>query len=200
MISKNTVLGYLNAFGFNLRKLRNSLGMSYDQMERETGISKSILSRTENGHTAPSFETFLRLHLYFGVDTSFFRSHDAISHAAASEATQIFKPGSKFTRKNFTGRPAMSAEVEILKPSSKIELQSRRGFEENILVLCGTMSVLYLNKSQGTYEAGDLFTLNPNYQSYGLSSESGANLIRVSCPLAKDQSSVSPYLSVTEKK
>lgn len=95
MIDPEEILEYLNAFGVNLRKRRNELKLSYEDVTKRAGIAKSILSRVENGQNAPSFETFLRLHLALGVTTDFFRTQLIRPHESGPLFGMAFEPGGR---------------------------------------------------------------------------------------------------------
>lgn len=196
MVSKTELLEYLNIFGVNLRRHRNSLKLSYDGVAQRTGVSKSILSRIENGQTAPSFETFLRLYQSLGVTTDFFKSQSSPVAAGNIIDEEALKGGFKFKRMNFMGRAAVSAEVEEIKPGISIKLQSRRSCEENILVVSGECRVAYTNIIPLVYSSGELFTIPQNKQIYEIYSEAGATIIRIAVPVSRDQASTNRYLTV----
>jgi len=51
----------LQAFGENLRKTRDSLGMSQDQVVAKCDVTKGNLSNIENGNKDFTFTTFLEI-------------------------------------------------------------------------------------------------------------------------------------------
>lgn len=199
MLSDTELLEFLNIFGSNLRKHRNSLKMSYDEVAKRTGISKSILSRIENGQNAPSFETFLKLHLTLGVTTDFFLVRPDQDNAKITTVTKTMNENFSFVRKNFIGRPSVSAELEKLNSKDSRRLQLRRSFEENIIVISGTCEISFENDEITAVAAGEIFTLPPNRQSYEISSEEGAEFIRVSTPLSQDRGAKNRYIRVLKR-
>ena len=199
MLSGTDLLEYLNIFGSNLRKHRNALKMSYDEVAKQTGISKSILSRIENGQNAPSFETFLRLHLTLGVTTDFFLVRPDQDNARNATITKTMNENFSFVRKNFIGRPSVSAELEKLNSKDSRKLQLRRSFEENIIVISGTCDISFENNESTAVVAGEIFTLPPNRQSYEISSKEGAEIIRISTPLSQDQGAKNRYIRVLRR-
>lgn len=196
MLNKTDLLEYLNIFGVNLRRHRNNRKMSYDSVAKQTGVSKSILSRIENGQTAPSFETFLRLYDSFGINTDFFRTHPNNDTPDDAVNSKNLEGGFKFRRMNFTGRVAVLAEVEEIYKGTLLHLQARRSFEEHILLISGNIQILYQNKESIEYSFGEMFTLPFNRQGYDINSESGAKIIRISVPLSRDQSALNRYLTI----
>ncbi|GJD95213.1 helix-turn-helix domain-containing protein [Methylobacterium iners] len=195
MLTKDELLEYLTIFGANLRHHRNKLQLSYEGITKQTGISKSILSRIENGQTAPSFETFVRLYKFMSVTTDFFLPDRANKFTNAVVDTGELGNGFKFQRMNFTGRAAVAAEVEEVEAGSTVSLQLRRAFEENILVIKGSCKIVYQNGLEEDYSAGEIFTLPGNRQAYDISSDKGAKIIRVCVPFSQDRSSKN-YLTV----
>lgn len=199
MLSGTDLLEFLNIFGSNLRKHRNELKMSYDEVARKTGISKSILSRIENGQNAPSFETFLKLHLTLGVTTDFFLVRADQDNAKNVAVTKPMNKHFSFVRKNFIGRPSVSAEFEMFNSKDSRKLQLRRSFEENIIVISGICEISFQTDERTAVAAGEIFTLPPNRQSYQISSEEGAEIIRVSTPLSQDQGAKNRYIRVFKR-
>lgn len=53
--------------GENMRKMRETASLSQGDIERRTGIMRCVLSRYENGHSAPSVQVFFRLAQAIGV-------------------------------------------------------------------------------------------------------------------------------------
>lgn len=50
-----------------LKELRQSKGLTLDDIEKATGINRGTYSNYENGNTAPKFETWQKLSNYFEV-------------------------------------------------------------------------------------------------------------------------------------
>lgn len=196
MITKGELTEYLNIFAANLRRHRNNLTLTYEQVAHRTGIAKSIMSRIENGQTSPSFDTFLRLHLFLGVDTTFFRSDPSSSTDADLPPLESLSGGSKFKRKNFFGRPAITAEIEYLDAGAARKLRSRRSCEENLLVLAGSCTIAYENSDPVELNRGEIYTIPLNRLDYEISSEDGATIMRISAPLSTDRSAGTRYLTV----
>ncbi len=55
--------------GKRLLELRVAKGFSQGDIEKRTGLLRCYISRVENGHTMPSFETFERLAKALGIKT-----------------------------------------------------------------------------------------------------------------------------------
>jgi transcriptional regulator with XRE-family HTH domain len=55
--------------GKRLRELRAAKGFSQGDIEHRTGLLRCYLSRVENGHTVPSFETLERLARALEIET-----------------------------------------------------------------------------------------------------------------------------------
>jgi transcriptional regulator with XRE-family HTH domain len=199
MLNKSDLMEYLHIFGVNLRRHRNKLGMTYDSVHEQTGISKSIMSRIENGQTAPSFETFVKLIVSYGISTDFFYKQPKQMAAASDLNSNTLAGGFKFERRNFNGRPALSAEVEEIKTTCSQKLQVRRGWEENIIVISGGCTITFGEKDSAHLSFGDIYTLPKNRQGYEISSEFGAKIIRIITPLSKDVGSVNRYLLVQKR-
>lgn len=199
MLSKYQIHEYLNTFGVNLRRYRNNLNMSYDNVEAKTGISKSILSRIENAQTAPSFETFLRLYVFLGVTSDFFKSNSSVISDNSNDNPVIAPIGLKFERKNFVGGSAVNAEIEIFEPGVTINLQARRSSEESLILLSGSLTISYASNDSTEIVSGEIYTLPPNRQRYKIYSDTGAKALRVSVPFSKDQSSTYRYRMVVRK-
>jgi transcriptional regulator with XRE-family HTH domain len=60
-LDEHTKRPYTLAFGARMRHLRLELGMSLAQLERKTGISKGHLSTIEQGFTAITIESVMRI-------------------------------------------------------------------------------------------------------------------------------------------
>ncbi len=57
----------INGVGHRLYELRQKKDISLDKLSSATGISKSCLSRCENGVQLPSLENAYQLANYYGV-------------------------------------------------------------------------------------------------------------------------------------
>jgi transcriptional regulator with XRE-family HTH domain len=55
--------------GKRLRELRTAKGFSQGDIEKRTGLLRCYISRVENGHTVPSFETFERFARALEIET-----------------------------------------------------------------------------------------------------------------------------------
>lgn len=199
MITETELVEYLNTFGSNLRRHRNALKMSYDDLAELTGISKSILSRIENGANAPSFETFVRLHHALGVAADFFMSKASSDDVEQKLKGSFINSGFTFERKNFIGRPAVSAEVEEIDANKSTVLQIRRSWEENILIIAGSCKIKFQNGEFALLSAGEIYTMPTNRQSYEIHSEVGVKYIRISTPLSQAQDSLKRYIRVQRR-
>ncbi|MEK3955794.1 helix-turn-helix domain-containing protein [Psychrobacillus sp. FSL K6-1464] len=66
------------AFGQMIKEKRNELGVSLDNVAKETGIGKAYLSRIERGDRGnPSFIIVYELCRYFNIDMSNILSNPA---------------------------------------------------------------------------------------------------------------------------
>lgn len=55
----------------NLRKLRESKGITQIALQMETGIEQALLSKFENGERIPPTETLIRLADYYNVSMDY---------------------------------------------------------------------------------------------------------------------------------
>jgi transcriptional regulator with XRE-family HTH domain len=57
----------LNAFGRNLRRLRNEKGLSQEALEFDSGLSKNVVGNLERGEANPTLTTIKALAKALGV-------------------------------------------------------------------------------------------------------------------------------------
>lgn len=62
-----------------LKELRQSKGLTLDDIEKATGINRGTYSNYENGNTEPKFETWQKLANYFGVSVPSLMGLDEIT-------------------------------------------------------------------------------------------------------------------------
>ena len=57
------MMSQLPKVGQNLRRLRNSLGLSLDEASKLTGVSKAMLGQIERGESSPTISTLSLIHI-----------------------------------------------------------------------------------------------------------------------------------------
>ena len=57
----------LNAFGRNLRRLRNAKGLSQEALEFDSGLSKNVVGNLERGEANPTLTTIKALAKALGI-------------------------------------------------------------------------------------------------------------------------------------
>ena len=58
--------------GSGLKALREQAGLTQQELSRQTGVSRSLISQWENGVISVSPATRKRVAAFFGVDADFF--------------------------------------------------------------------------------------------------------------------------------
>jgi transcriptional regulator with XRE-family HTH domain len=58
----------LNAFGRNLRRLRKEKGVSQEELEFESGVSKNVVGNLERGEANPTLTTIKALAKGLGIN------------------------------------------------------------------------------------------------------------------------------------
>ena len=92
-----------------LKTLREQAGLTQQELSRQTGVSRSLISQWENGVISVSLATKKRVASYFGVDVSELDG-EATSAQAAPRPPQ-------------TGR-------DSLPPSGELQAAARQGMRE----------------------------------------------------------------------
>ena len=59
----------MSVFSDRISEARRRKGVSRQEAANSLGISNQTVSRYENGTQEPSFETFIKLAIYYGVST-----------------------------------------------------------------------------------------------------------------------------------
>lgn len=62
----------------NIKEHRKTVNMTQDDLARALGVSKSLISRYENGHTQPPISMILKMSKIFGVNTNDFIISDYV--------------------------------------------------------------------------------------------------------------------------
>lgn len=75
--------------GPNVRRLRQSRGLSQEELGRRVGASKQSVSNWENGNIMPSIDLLLRLADCFGVSTDYLLGRESRSTLDATGLTDV---------------------------------------------------------------------------------------------------------------
>lgn len=62
---------HYNQFGENLKTLRKKKGLTQQELGKQVGLSKAVVSKYETGMGYPTFDVLLRIAAYFGVTTDY---------------------------------------------------------------------------------------------------------------------------------
>jgi transcriptional regulator with XRE-family HTH domain len=95
---------------WRLKKLRNSHGLTLDELQERTGLTKSYLSKVERGLSVPSISTALKLAEVFGVAVG-----ELFGPAEGGDAVAVVRRAERRPVGQFGG--ATAPEYEALSPN-----------------------------------------------------------------------------------
>jgi len=176
--------------GERLRELRSSSGWTLDELARQASLSKSYLSRLEDGERQPSLAALLALSRAFGVGLAAIfpekaaRRSDIVTRADEAQPQQ----GNGLTYTPLSGRQRhvnmQPVRVVVSAQRQGKELYRHEG-EEWLYVLSGTL-LLTLSKDVFTLFPGDAahFDAREPHRLTALEGED-VTLIVVACPSSR---------------
>jgi len=136
--------------GLTLQQLRQSQGLSLDELSRKAGVSKSMLSQIERNQANPTVAVVWRLANALGVALSELivgdeRSAPAITTVAAHATPALRSPDGKCTLR-ILGPIELAGQFEWyeldVKPGGALRSDAHEpGSREHLSVLCGSLEV-----------------------------------------------------------
>ena len=170
------MMSQLPKVGQNLRRLRNSLGLSLDEASKLTGVSKAMLGQIERGESSPTISTLWKISSGLKVNfTSLLDDEqnelvlvkkDDIKAIKEEEGKMVLYPIFQFSSKS--GVDVFLVELD---PGCKhISAAHKNVLEEMVLVIEGTLT-LKVEKEIYEIKAGNSFkfdgSLNHTYMNKG---------------------------------
>jgi len=151
------------AVGPKIKAVRQSKGLTINDLARETGLSKSFLSNVENGNTSPSLASLEKIAATLHMPlTFFFLADDVAAHVVKpQQRTRTIFGADGRTVEFVSARPGGEVEMFILEvpvrrqDQGEVACHSHKG-EECHLVLTGRLEAFY-GKDRFTVEEGDSF-------------------------------------------
>lgn len=143
--------------GEKLRELRARSGWTLDELARLTSLSKSYLSRLEDGDRQPSLAALLSISRAFGVSlAALFEGEKASRAEVVTRADQTRpQPGNGLIYRALSSgaRPVSMQPVRVTVPAARTGTERyQHDGEEWLYVLSGTLQLTLTN---------DTFTLSP---------------------------------------
>ena len=141
------MMSQLPKVGQNLRRLRNSLGLSLDEASKLTGVSKAMLGQIERGESSPTISTLWKISSGLKVNfTSLLDDEqnelvlvkkDDIKAIKEEEGKMVLYPIFQFSSKS--GVDVFLVELD---PGCKhISATHKNVLEEMVLVIEGTLTL-----------------------------------------------------------
>lgn len=170
------MMSQLPKVGQNLRRLRNSLGLSLDEASKLTGVSKAMLGQIERGESSPTISTLWKISSGLKVNfTSLLDDEqnelvlvkkDDIKAIEEEEGKMVLYPIFQFSSKS--GVDVFLVELD---PGCKhISATHKNVLEEMVLVIEGTLT-LKVEKEIYEIKAGNSLkfdgSLNHTYMNKG---------------------------------
>ena len=158
------MMSQLPKVGQNLRRLRNSLGLSLDEASKLTGVSKAMLGQIERGESSPTISTLWKISS--GLKVNFTSLLDDIKAIKEEEGKMVLYPIFQFSSKS--GVDVFLVELD---PGCKhISAAHKNVLEEMVLVIEGTLT-LKVEKEIYEIKAGNSLkfdgSLNHTYMNKG---------------------------------
>lgn len=165
-----------NEIGANIRKMRNSQGLSLEALAQKTGLSKGYLSKVENSDKAPPVSTLLIIAKSLGVTIAevFGDGQEKVTSAVVTKAERkpVARDGTVFGYSYETlahKYPHKRMEPYILTipgDSTESAVFQHQG-EEMMLMLEGTMHFMHGNDELIMHQ-GDCIYFDSSIEHYGL--------------------------------
>jgi transcriptional regulator with XRE-family HTH domain len=162
----------------NIRSLRKNRGLTLQDLEEVTGLSKGYLSKIERSEKSPPYTTMNKVAKALGVDVSFLISAnvDQIEDPRVTfvkrNKGKFVEGGGKFYGYQYqslaSGKPGKNMVPYIIEPSHDLKPYFQRDGEEFIYVLEGTHEFNYDGKIF-IMEAGDCIYYESNVPHSGRS-------------------------------
>ncbi|MBN2033076.1 MAG: helix-turn-helix transcriptional regulator [Deltaproteobacteria bacterium] len=155
-----------------IRQIRKNRGLTLDQLGKETGLSKALLSRIENNRVSPPIGTLFRISQGLGVPIGFFFADEGSKQKGFSvirknERKQVVRKGTKigFTYHLLTGlnSPHLIEPFIVKYPLIAKEpavLFDHPG-EEFLFVLKGKLALIH-GKERIPLNTGDAIHFDPS--------------------------------------
>ncbi len=180
----------LAELGERLRDLRARSGWTLDELARQTALSKSYLSRLEDGDRQPSLAALLAISRAFGVSLSaLFEENQASRSDIVTQADQTHPQqgnGLIYRALSSAARPVSMQPVRVTVPATRTGTDRyQHDGEEWLYVLAGTLQ-LTLTDDTFTLSPGDAahFDAREPHRLTALGGED-AELILVACAAPK---------------
>ncbi|EJR09136.1 hypothetical protein II9_05567 [Bacillus cereus MSX-D12] len=114
-----------NVFGQNLRKLRNSKGISLSKLGKELGVTGSAISAWELGKKEPSFDMLKKIASYFMVSINYLLNHQ-VSGNEEQEKIAVTQLAHKLYEKS---KDILLFEEELLSYISYLDFKVKLDFK-----------------------------------------------------------------------
>jgi len=154
--------------GKRLKKLRNEKKMTLDELSRKAKVARATLSRIENGHTAGTLKTHLKIcqaleidlkELYIGTKVleGVVSSFEGTPHEEAELFTYDDKTSSIILTSGVR-RKNMLPQILVIKPEGRTHLEENPlGTEKFIFGLEGNIEVRVADKTYSLKKDGALY-------------------------------------------
>jgi transcriptional regulator with XRE-family HTH domain len=173
----------------NIKSLRKNKGLTLQEIEEVTGLSKGYLSKIERSEKSPPYTTLNKIAKALGVDVSFLinANVDQIEDPRVTfvkrNKGKFVEGGGKFYGYQYqslaSGKPGKNMVPYIIEPSHNLKPYFQRDGEEFIYVLEGTHEFNYDGKIF-IMEAGDCIYYESNVPHSGRSlGEKRAKLLAI---------------------
>lgn len=171
------IAGALEQVAARLKRLRAQRGTTLTALSDLTGISKSTLSRLENGQRRPTLELLLALSLAYRVPLD-----DLVGAPEVGDPRIRLKPGQVKGRTviPLTGQPGGVQAWKIIVPTSKADPECRaHDGHEWVYVLSGHMRLLLGDQDLvlGPGEIAEFDTRTPHW--FGSTGEEPAEVLSI---------------------